>query len=253
MPNLRIFSTNRYTATATALTASSAAAGLPAAASANPDRSYVWRSIAGTGAATMDVDLGSSLACTGIAVANVKLVGAGVLELWRGATLGAETTLVGTLPTQDRDTRTAFLFFGSQSSRYWRLKWTNPGAASDYAELGYCALGLYTELTRNIVVPADIARIDPSLSAVSVDGQETVARRTKYFAGTWAFADCDETMLGDLRSLFDSLGKHTPYFVVLDTSLAWTCWLQRSTGELGTGLSVMAGRYNVRLPWAEVR
>lgn len=253
MANLRILTTNRYTATTTSLTASSAATALPAAASQNPDRSYVWRSSAGTGVATMDVDLGSSLACTMIACANVKLVGAGVLELYRGATLGSETTLVATLPTQDRDTRVAVAFFASQSSRYWRLKFTNPGAATDYAELGYVGLGTYTELSRNIQVPADITRLDPSVSALSIDGQETVARRTKYFAGAWAFADADESMLSDLRSLFDSLGRHSPYFVVLDTALAWTAWLQRFGGDLEVGLAILAGRYNIRMTWVEAR
>lgn len=253
MANLRVLDTNRYTAVATALTESSQATGLPAEASQNPDRSYVWRSLTATTVQTMDVDLGSSLACTVLAIANVRLLGAGAVELYRGATLGSETTLVGTLPAQDRDTRTAVLFFGSASSRYWRIKWTNPGAASDYAEAGYIHLGTYTELTRNIQVPASITRVDPSVAALSVDGQQTVARRTKYFAGTWVFEEVDESMLSSLRTLFDSLGTSTPYFVVLDTSLTWTGWLLRFAGELGADLGVLAGRYTIRLPWQEVR
>lgn len=250
---LRILDTNRYDATATTLTASSAATALPVTASRNPDRSYVWRSLTQTGVQTIDVDLGSTLACDAIAVANVKLVGTGSLLLYRGATLGAETTLVATLPAQDRDTRTAFAFFASASSRYWRLKWTNPTAASDYAELGYACLGEYLELARHIRVPASIRRIDPSVATLSVDGQQTLARRTKYCAGEWEFLEVSESDLSEMRTLFDAFGTAQPYFVVLDTALAWTCWLQRFAGPLGKSLAVMAGRYDVSLPWEEAR
>lgn len=253
MANLRILATNRYTDAATALTASSEATALPVERSQDPDRTAVWRSLTETGVQTIDIDLGSSLACDSIAVANVKLVGAGALLLYRGATLGSETTLVATLPSQDRDTRTAFAFFASVSSRYWRLKWTNPGAASDYAELGFAALGPYLELSRNIRVPSGLQRIDPSVIALSVDGQATHTRRTKYFAGQWSLGEVPEADLDDLREVFDALGVHTPYFVVLDTSLAWTCWLQRFVGPLEMSLAVMAGRYDVGMPWEEVR
>lgn len=253
MAHLRILATNRYTASTTALTPSSEATALPVERSQDPDRTAVWRSLTQTGVQTIDMDLGSSLACDSVAVANVKLVGAGSLLLYRGATLGSETTLVATLPAQDRDTRTAFAFFASVSSRYWRLKWTNPGAANDYAELGFATLGPYLELSRNVRVPAALQRVDPSVIATSVDGQATHTRRTKYFAGQWDLGEVPEADLDDLRELFDGLGVHTPYFVVLDTSLAWTCWLQRFAGPLGLGLAVMAGRYDVAIPWEEVR
>ena len=245
-------SRNFWTALASTLTASSAAAGLPASYSQHQDRSKVWRSVTGTGAATIDIDLGSSQALTCVAVANVKLVGAGTLTLYTGASLGAETTTVGVLPTQDRDTRTAFLFF-TATGRYWRLKWSNPGAASDYAEVGYVHLGTYFEPAQNVRVPVDIARLDPSVSSESVDGQATFARRTKVFSGAWVFQEVPEAQLDTYRSLWDALGVSGAFFQVLDDGLPWTSWYARLTGQLGVQLSVLQGRYNTGLAWQEVR
>lgn len=255
MPKLRFLSSNRYNTSATVLAASSAAAALPVGATQNPDRSYVWRSLTQTGVQTIDIDLGSVLAVTSIAVANVKLVGTGGLELYERGDAGSPgaATLVATLPAQDRDTRTAFAFFTSQSHRHWQLKWTNPTAASDYAELGYAFLGTYTEVARNIRVPASIRRPDPSQAVVSVDGQKVFRRRTKYFTGTWEFLEVGESELSTHRALFDAIGVGTPHFVVLDTSLAWSCWFARFVEALEFALSELAGRYNVGLAWEEVR
>ena len=255
MPNIRFLYDNKASASAAAIVASSAATGLPAGAAVNPDRSYVWRSATGTGTPTLDIDLGSALAATGVAVANVRLVGTGVLEFYeRGsaATAGA-ATLVGTLPTQDADTRVAFLFFSSQTKRHWQLKWTNPGAASDYAEAGYVFVGTYYEPTINVVVPLPVDRDDPSIGASSVDGQKTYATRTGFAVGQMEFGDVTETILDNLRTIFRTVGKRTPFFVTLDTTLAWTSWLLRLSSPWAVRFGEIAGRYHVSAAWEEVR
>jgi len=244
---------NLYAASATVLAASSAVSALPVAASQNEDRSYVWRSSTGTGVQTIDIDLGSVLPVSAVAAANVRLLGAGVLELYErgdGGSAGS-ATLVATLPTQNTYTRAAAAFFSSQSHRHWQLKWTNPGSASDYAELGYCFLGVEVEPAVNIMVPADIQRIDPSVGSGSVDGQMTFARRTKYSAGAWAFHEVGETQLGQLQALFEAIGVAGAHFVVLDTTLAWTCWYARLSGELSAPLAIVAGRYSPSITWRE--
>jgi hypothetical protein len=255
MPKLRFLATNRYRASTTALTASSAVSALPVGASQNPDRSYIWRSVAGTGVATIDIDLASAVAIDSVAIANVKLVGAGVLELYERGSAGSpgSATLVATLPTQDRDTRAAFAFFASQTKRHWQLKWTNPGAANDYAELGYAFLGAYSEVPTNFRVPVAIDRADPSMGSASVDGQETWARRSKFFAGAWEFVRVSDAMLDQLRLLWDTLGVSGEFFQVADTGLPWTCWYARCSGGLRAELMELAGRYTVTLPWREVR
>lgn len=255
MAKIRFAYVNPVSAVATVLVASSAASGLPVGAVANPDRAYVWRSLTQNGVQTIDINLGSVTAVSSVLLANVKLVGTGILELYeRGdaATAGV-ATLVATLPAQDRDTRTAFVFFASQSHRHWQLKFTNPTAASDYAELGYVHLGGYVESARNIRVPARIARPDPSIGTPSVDGQKTFVVRAKHFAGEWDFEEIDESNLSQLRTLFDAIGVATPHFVVLDDALAWTCWLSRFAGPLAWTLNMMSGRYSVSFPWEEAR
>lgn len=255
MARIRFADTSRnlWAATTTTLTASSAAAALPATYSQHPDRARVWRSTVGTGVATIDCDLGSAQDVTAILVANVKLVGSGALLLYSGASLGAETTLQATLPALDRDTRTTFAFFSTVSARYWRLKWTNPGADSDYAEVGYVHLGTYFEPAQNVTVPVEISRPDPSVESVSVDGQQTFARRTKFFRGAWEFGEIPEAQLDTYRALWDGLGASGVFFQVLDTGLPWTSWYCRIAGQLAVQLSHLEGRYNVGLPWQECR
>lgn len=252
---IAFLATNRYTGSATVLAASSAVSALPVGASQNQDRSYIWRSATDTIVQTIDIDLGSVLAVSAVALANVRLIGTGVLELYQrgdAASAGA-ATLVATLPTSNTYTRTAFSFFASQSHRHWQLKWTNPTAASDYAELGYAFLGVEVEPAVNVLTPASLGRQDPAVASASVDGQKTFATRTKYFAGAWEFDHVAEAQLGDLYSLFDTLGNAGAHFAVLDTDLAWTCWYARLAGQLGVRLELAPGRYSVSFPWEEVR
>lgn len=254
MANLRIAYSNLWSAAVSILVASSEASGLPATATKNPDRTNIWRSTTGTGTQTLDVDLGSVLAVTSVFVANVKILGTGVVELYQrgdAASAGA-ATLVGTVSTQDSDTRVGFLFFGSQSHRHWQLKWTNPGAANDYAEVGYVHLGTYLEPTVNIRVPMDTGRQDPSVASMSVDGQKSFAARTKYYAGSWQFFFAPEADLTNHRTVFRSVGVTTPVFAVVDTGLAWTAWLLRLL-DLKWTFEEMTQRYTITMPWEEAR
>jgi hypothetical protein len=244
--------TNRYRSAT--LTASSSASALPAAASQNDDRSFVWRSLQQTGAQTIDIDFGSVLAVSAVALANVRLLGSGVVELYHRGDAGSPgaATLVATLPAMNAYTRTAFAFFSSASHRHWQFKWTNPTSANDYAELGYAFLGVEVEPAINVRVPADIRRIDPSVFGVSIGGQKTFALRTKRFMGEWTFDDVVEAQRAQIETLFDTVGASGAHFVVLDTALPWTCWLARLGDELRIGLAIVAGRYPISFPWQEV-
>lgn len=254
MPRIRFAYSNRVTAAT--LTASSAQSALPVNAIKNSDRSYIWRSLTQTGTQTIDIDLGSVLAVDTVFVANVKLVGAGVLELWHRGDGGSpgSATQVATLPTQDRDRRVAFAFPASSSHRHWQLKWTNPGAANDYAELGHCFLGTYFEPATNVAVPMPFARPDPSIAGMSIDGQKTYATRTKYAVGEWRWTSITESVLDNLRTMFDAVGIHTPHYVVLDTALSWTAAFARFVGQLEHDITEsVSSPYNASLAWEEVR
>lgn len=253
MPNIRLLYDNKYTTSATALTASSAAAGLPIGASQNQDRSYVWRSLSQTGVQTIDIDLGSVLAVTSVAVANVRLLGTGVLELYQrgdAASPGA-ATLVETLPAQNANRRTAAVFFASQSHRHWQLKWTNPTSATDYAELGYCHLGTYLEPTTNVTVPLTIDEIDPGVVRLSIDRQRSVVTRTRYTVGRFDWNYLGNADRDNVRVVWNTGGVSTPLFAVLDTGLAWTTWLLYMAESLNEQFNETANQYTVGFDWEE--
>lgn len=256
MSKIRFLTVNLASQPATVLTASSEVSGLPVAAAVNPDRTYVWRSAVETLAQTIDLDLGAPVAVSVVAIANLKLIGSGIVELshrGNGSTPDATPTLVATLPAQDPDRRLAFAFFPEVTHRHWQLRWTNPTAASDYGEAGYLFLGTYTEPSVNVSVPFDFADADPSIAGMSLDGQETFTARTGFQAGTFRFRDVSEADLIALRAIRRAVGIRAPLVLVLDAAQAWTAWLARFASDLNVGFGEMAGRYDVAFEWREVR
>ena len=253
MANIRLLDTNRYTVAATTLTASSSASALPVGASQNTDRSYVWRSAEDTTVQTIDIDLGSVLAVDCIAVANVKLLLGGALELLeRGdaASPGA-ATLVATLPTQNVGTRVAFSFPATQSHRHWQLNWTNPSSNDDTAELGYCHLGTFFEPAKNVDVPVVTGLTDPSDVRESVDGQRSTVVRTLRDAGRFQWQTLAQADLDTLDTIFRAFGARVPIFAVLDTTLAQTAWLLYMGSSLDRRFSLTNGRYIAGFDWQE--
>jgi hypothetical protein len=257
MANIRLAYVNRYTAAATVLAASSAVSALPVEATQNTDRNYLWQSATGTGVQTIDIDLGAVVAVTCVALANAKVLGTGVIELYERGDAGTagSATLVATLAAQDAETRAVAAFFASQSHRHWQLKWTNPTAASDYAALGYAFLGQYLEPAVNVMVPISLARRDPSMESASADGQKSFVTRTPFVVGELRWDAVLAAQLDQLRALFEAVGVRQPCFIVLDTALSWTTWFARVAGPLAWELEPggALARYGVSLPFEEVR
>lgn len=251
MANIRFLQPNLYTGAS--LTASSEASALPVEASQNPDRSYVYRSANENGVQTIDIDLGAVTAVKSCAVANVKLVGSGDLELYERGDAGSPGTanLVATLPAANSDRRSAVVFFAEESHRHWQLKWTNPGADTDYAELGYCHLGSYLEPSINVSVPLPLEEIDPAVVRMSVDRQRAVSTRTRYTMGRFSWMDLPDSDRDDIRSMWGSHGVSAPFFAVLDTALAWTAWLVYMSENLSEQFNEIVNRYDVGFDWME--
>lgn len=256
MANIRFCWSNRYTAAGTDLTASSELTAMPVSLTKSDDRSNVWQSATGTGVQTIDIDLGAVVAVEAVALANAKVIGVGVIELYQRGDGGAPgaAVLVATLAAPDTQTRAMAAFFASQSHRHWQLKWTNPSAASDYAQLGYAFLGEYDEPTVNVMVPLPGGRVDPSVRANSVDGQAAFALRTKFQQGAFVFDAVPQAQLEQLQTMFDGIGTAVPLFIVLDTAISWMCWFAR-IGSLTWDVEPNGaiGRYSPKFPWEEVR
>ena len=251
MAKIRLLDTDYFGAAT--LTASSEASALPAEASQEPDRSYPWRSTQGTVTQEIDIDLGADQAITACAVANVVLLGSGVLALYERGSAGSPgaATLVTTFPAQDAERRTAVVFFASTTKRHWQLTWTNPGADHAFAELGFCALGRYTEPSVNVSVPLDMAEVDPSEVRVSVDRQRRTVTRTRYIEGRFSWQDLPDADRTAVERIFRSIGVRRPIFIVLDTTLPWTAFLGYVTSRLTQAFGELPGRYQLGFDWEE--
>ncbi len=229
MAYLRFCWDNLYAASATVLTPTSVSTTLPALASANPDRNYVFRSATIAVAVAIDIDLGSVKAVTSVAVANLLLFsGGGAFELHErgdGGSPGAET-LVATIAAADYDStrKTAFKFFASQSHRHWRIKWTNPGAVSAYVEVGFVFLGTYFEPAKPPMPPTSRI-VNPSPVSLAPDGGRAVVTRTMYDEVRIHYPVLSTADRSTFESMYRTNGAGVPVFAVLDTTLSWTCWM----------------------------
>lgn len=263
MARIRFLYTNRWSASGASVVADSSALGLPAAASKNPDRSYVWRSLTSANASgaspythsTLDIDLGSVIACSVVAIANPKPITGGEIRLYErgdGGTAGT-ATLVATLPSADEESRVALVTFASQSHRHWQLRWTNPTTATDYAEAGYVFLGVPFEPTVNFMVPSEGRISDPSIPVASSDGQVTVTTRTEFKAGTLTFDNAASADFDAFRALYRSVGVRRNFFIIEDDTETWSAMLVRFVSDLQYRREPVHGRYTVSVSYEEAR
>lgn len=234
------------------ISASSATTALPAAATQNPDRRYVWRSEMRTDEPYLRLDLGSTKAFNFVAVANVKIPGTGVCYLQQLGTGGAPGAAVdvAALPAMDESRKIAFVFFGSQSQRHVQLYFSNPTVTNDYAEVGYVALGTYFEPGSNFSVPVQLPQQDPSTARVSEGGQKSFIQRDPYMAGALTFEDLLEADFDALQDIHDLVRIGTPFFLVLDTARAWMNYLARFTGFVPEQ-AMSPGRVSLNLGFEE--
>jgi hypothetical protein len=255
MQKLRILRSN--VADLGTVTVSSEVSGLPASNVKDIERTKVWRSTAGTGVATYDVDLLSSIALTSFVIANVKKVGTGVVELYdrgtSGSPVGGDGTLRGTLPTQDAESRVAFVF-ATFTARHIRLKFTNPTSASDYAELGRFYAGTFEAPVVNVRSGVGRRRSSGTESSSSVDGQETASRRSKFamLDLSWhRLAPADRALLS---TAWDALERATPFFLVLDADAPALAWYGRWASDFDERADLESiDRWSIALSFREAR
>ncbi len=244
--------TNFWSAAPTLLSAFSETLRLPPAASANPDRKYVYRSLMQTSGQWLQADLGTTQTVSAIAVADLKTQNAGTVTLQEGGALGTTWNDVLVLPDADPDTKVTFGFFDPTSARFWRLLSVNGnGSVADTFEVGVVHLGGSFEparsVKRGLAVPVD----DPSTVTLSVGRQATATGREQYVAGSFEW---DHMTLEDLRSLdalYRAVGIRRPLFVIVDEDLAWTAWYLRLTGPIGRTFEEDTYLYSVTVPWEE--
>lgn len=253
MPNIRYLYTNRYPAAT--LTASSASSALPVTASQSADRSYVFRSGTVAVPVTIDVDLGAVYTLSAAAVANVRLFAGGALQVYdrgSGASPGV-ATLIATLPASDAARRAAAVFFAAVTARHVQFVFTNPGAVSSYVELGYAFLGEPMEPSANVSVPLDTDLIDPSVVSMSVDGQKATTERTRYEVGTHALFYVPTADAEAFAVMQTAVGVRIPFFMVLDVTMGWTCWMAYFSTPVRRRFEAAISRFTISYGWEEAR
>lgn len=248
-------------ATTRVVDAFSAIPALPATASQNPDRTYVWRSTTTTGDQWLRLSTGPvGLGATCVAVANMRLHGSGGTAKLQSTTdptgaTGWADVAGASIAAQDGDSRTSFKFFTSPGVRImWRIYFTNVGAVSDYVEVGYVFLGDYYEPDVNVTDGLNMDQVDPSVGVMSVDGQETFTIRTRYTTGTMEFEAVSASTLALFQTMWRTIGATTPFFLVLDADQTWTCWYGRLVDRIQRQFREgSATLYNVSMEFREAR
>lgn len=256
MSNIRFLWKNRCTATGTALVASSSVPALPVAAIKNSDRSYVWRSLTGTGVQTIGVDFGGVYAVNSAALANARVLQGGVVELYqRGDGVSPDAAvLVATFGAPHPFRRATAVFFAEQSHRHWELRFTNPAAVDAFAELGAVFLGQYYEPPVNVSVPISVTRTAPDVVSESSDGQKSTAVRSKFDVGVWSFQTVNAAQKAEVEAMFEEMGTGVPMFVVLDPAdISATIWMSRIAHSIPFEIKRGIGRFGVEIPWEEAR
>lgn len=218
---------NQWADPANTITASSAASALPATATQNPDRRYIWRSLSQIDGQWLLLTAALPIAATCCAVANLKLQNNGSVKL-QSCNDGVTWVDVGTFPAADPVRNLTFLCFAAQTNAFWRLLFVNgSGAVADYAEVGYAFLGQYFEPTINFDAPMDIQPVDLSVPGVSDSGQKTFTRKSRYDAFACQFSGAPQADADSLQAIYELAQTTVPFFLLVDTSKSALNYLAR--------------------------
>lgn len=256
-----ILDLDRWSASTTVVVGTSEATALPATNTQQPDRANIWRSLVGSGEAALDADFGSVVSIDMIAVANVKRLSGGSLQLQdrgTGTTAGTASTVATITPATDDETGVVVQDVTSFTARHVRLLWTNPESVSDYAECGVVGIGAGFEPTQDLQWNWPTSRVDPSVRVQAPGGQVTVTQRPAYTTGSWRFLWETAADLDRLRAFYRRVGTHTPFFFAQGDDFStvvrpdWVQLFARLTGARGL-VGITPGVFDVQLEWEEVR
>lgn len=207
------------------LSASSAASSRPVSYLTSPARWKKWRSNTDTGDQWVKIDMGSAQPFQVVMLVGWKAhtggsirVQANATDSWGAPSVDEVLTLASPNPTGI----VGHWFSASQSFRWARVFFSNDGAANDYVELGVWMMAPYDELPISgvssgaILRGFDLYRVDPSHVVSSLDGQESVHDRTKYFeARGLAIIDGAATR-ALVEAAFESVGSGHPAVLTAD-------------------------------------
>jgi hypothetical protein len=202
--------------TASSVTGSSAASGLPASNVQNQLIPRVWRTGTSTAAETITFDFGTAQTPTAAIIAGHTLTSGDSSIQVRGSTdnFSSSDVLVATFTYAS----THMLKAISGSYRYWRIAFTkaSSGVARD---IGKIYIGTtYTTEEEPDWDGFEETTVDPTVTARSIGGQTYSDARPTYRRWTWNYNSIGDTMAASLRTMIRTVGKSQTLFAQVSAS-----------------------------------
>jgi len=213
---VRIFYDNLIDLSATVITAGSEAADLPASNVQHPHRGKVYRTGVSAAAEWIKFDLGSAQAVQAVILLDHTLTASDTtIKLQGNATDSWGSPSVDETITFNAGTMVLYLS-AEQTYRWWRVIFTK-SAAGETRDIGRVFLGPYVECTQSFRYgDAEIKPVDLSETDRALGGQTFSEIKPIYNEIKGSFYWIDDTQATLLKSLSDTVGTHTPFFLSID-------------------------------------
>lgn len=176
----KIAHTNRALVSGVTITASSEATGHPASHMAHPGRWKDWRSSTGTGAPTLDFDLGSSLSLAAFGVVDAVIISGGALQVQTKVLLADPYVTAGTFTFPAFNPTGVAMVWTAATGRYVRFLFTNPGSVSAFAQLGVAFIATSVVTLAKTAPGPTFERFDPSVQRRALGGARSSVLRPKF-------------------------------------------------------------------------
>jgi len=214
---MRIYRENHVDHVDTTITAASEAADLPASNLRDPDRGNVYR----TGASSTDeaivFDLASAKAVRSVIILDHTLTaGDSAIGLQGNDTDSWGTPAVDEVITFAEGTMAHHLS-AEETYQFWRVIFTK-SASGETRDIGRIFLGPYDEMARGPKIPdgLDITPVDLSQTDRALGGKTHSEIKGQYDNIIVDFPPIGDAQMDLLKSLSESCGSHTPFFVSID-------------------------------------
>lgn len=212
----KIAHTNLALIPAAIWTASSAATGHPASHMAHPGRWKDWRSATGTGAPTLDVDLGSSLAMSAFGAVDATILAGGLLTVQTKVLVGDPYTTLGSFIFPVFNPTGVVMLWSSVTGRYVRFLFTNPSAVNAYAQLGVAFIASAVVTLAKTAPGPTFQRYDPSIHRRAIGGARSSVRRPKFTTYDGRQRLLTSTERDTYAAMWETVGATEPLIFALD-------------------------------------
>jgi hypothetical protein len=213
----RLHYTNRIDASGVTISATSEQTDLPASNVANAQRTRVWRTGTSTATERIVFDFGSAVSITSVVLLDHTLTSgdaaAGDIKVKFNTSDSWASPAASETLTYAADT--IYKVFNSQSYRYAAVEFVKASAGVT-RDIGRIYLGTYVTFDRDPDRGSLVEEpVDLSSSQMMAGGQTYTWARDTYRDVGMTFTLIDATEKGQIATLADAVGTHTPFFFYL--------------------------------------